>query len=177
MVSCQHSRLSKVDELLTLPQISPYKESLHFENVTNSMVQLKFYFQEITLLANNFDVRGALVYIDIGLNNIVIYFFESDIDNTKFINAVEPFNPEIIYANTQSVLQNIIRPWWHADNSCNIDVKLLGGDGVYNKANRVACSAGFWLKHENEDLLYITTAAHCYDNEVPDPDENYFYYS
>ncbi|KAF0514966.1 hypothetical protein F8M41_017480 [Gigaspora margarita] len=88
----------------------PYKESLHFENVTNSMVQLKFYFQEITLLANNFDVRGALVYIDIGLNNIVIYFFESDIDNTKFINAVEPFNPEIIYANTQSVLQNIIRP-------------------------------------------------------------------
>ncbi|KAF0557222.1 hypothetical protein F8M41_013749 [Gigaspora margarita] len=86
---------SKIEELLALPKISPYNESLHFENVTTSIKQLKDYFQEITLIAD------------------------------KFINAVEPFNPKIIYATTQSVSQNMIRPRRRDVNSRDLDVKYL----------------------------------------------------
>ncbi|RIB05641.1 hypothetical protein C2G38_2219087 [Gigaspora rosea] len=50
-------------ELLALPQISPFNESLHFENVTYSMKELKDYFQGITLMADSYDVQGALIYI------------------------------------------------------------------------------------------------------------------
>ncbi|RIB26687.1 hypothetical protein C2G38_2030019 [Gigaspora rosea] len=165
---------SKVAELLALPQISPYNESLHFENVTDSIEQLKDSFREITLIADSYYVRGALIYINMELNNIVIYFFETGINHTVFINAVEPFNPEIIYANTQSGSKNIIR---RDVNSREIVVNVFGGDGVYNEAEGgVMCSIGYWLKHQQtSDNLYITTAGHCYDDESPG--ENYFYYT
>ncbi|RIB24568.1 hypothetical protein C2G38_2168216 [Gigaspora rosea] len=90
---------SKIGELLALTQINPYKESLHFEIVTNSMNKLNDYFRTIKLIADNYKPRGALIYPDMGFNNIVIYFFDSHINNTEFINAVEPFNPKIIYAD------------------------------------------------------------------------------
>ncbi|RIB12663.1 hypothetical protein C2G38_2041635 [Gigaspora rosea] len=143
---------SKVEELLALPQVSPYSESLHFKNVTNSMEQLKYYFGEITLIANTYEVRGALIYINMEFNNIVIYFFVTHIDHTEFINAVEPFNPKIIYVSTRSVSQTIIRPRRRDVNSRDLEVKVFGGDGVYNKA-----------------------AGHCYD--IESYGENYFYYS
>ncbi|RIB05418.1 hypothetical protein C2G38_2253816 [Gigaspora rosea] len=170
---------SKVEELLALPEISPYNESLHFENVTDSIEQLKSSFRNITLLADSKGVRGALIYINMELNNIVIYFFETNINHTEFINAVEPFNPEIIYANTQSASQNIIRPRRRDVNSRDLVVNVFGGDGVYNEAGGgVMCSIGCWLKHQQHlrNDFYITTAGHCYDNgEIPD--ENYFYYT
>ncbi|KAF0557221.1 S1 family peptidase [Gigaspora margarita] len=167
---------SKVEELLALPQISPYNKSLYFENVTDSIEQLKYSLQEITLIADSYDVRGALIYTNMELNNIVIYFFDTLINHTEFINAVEPFNPEIIYASTQSFSQNMIRPRRRDVNSRDLVVKVSGGDGVYNEAGGgVMCSIGCWLKHQRtSDNLYITTAGHCYDEGS---DENYFYYS
>ncbi|CAG8772440.1 24372_t:CDS:2, partial [Gigaspora margarita] len=88
----------------------------------------------ITLIADSYDVRGALIYTNMELNNIVIYFFDTLINHTEFINAVEPFNPEIIYASTQSFLQNMIRPRRRDVNSRDLVVKVSGGDGVYNEA-------------------------------------------
>ncbi|RIB05419.1 hypothetical protein C2G38_2148556 [Gigaspora rosea] len=166
---------SKVEELLALPDISPFKQSLHFENVTYSMKELKDFFQEITLMADSYDVRGALIYINVELNNVVIYFFYSGIDNTEFIDNVVPLGPEIIYADPQFASQNIIRPRQRDVNSRNIVVNVFGGDGVYNVADGVGlCSVGFWLKHQHlQNRFYITTALHCY--QYVDP--NYFYYT
>ncbi|KAF0424500.1 hypothetical protein F8M41_006568 [Gigaspora margarita] len=108
------------------------------------------------------------------LNNIIIYFFETGIDHTEFIDAVEPFNPIIIGATTQSVSQNIIRPRRHDVNLRDLEVKVSGGDGLYNKASGgIICSAGFWLQHQHlQNHVYIITAGYCIGNEAHDV----FYY-
>ncbi|KAF0534074.1 hypothetical protein F8M41_010248 [Gigaspora margarita] len=125
----------------------------------------------------SYDVRGALIYINLELNNVVIYFFYSGIDNTDFIDNVELFNPEIIYADPQFASQNIVRPRIRDVNSRHLVVNVFSGDGVYNLAGGGSlCSVGFWLKHQYlQNHFYITTAFHCYENEVHGA--NYFYHT
>ncbi|RIB24567.1 hypothetical protein C2G38_2069647 [Gigaspora rosea] len=52
----------------------------------------------------------------------------------------------------------MIRPRRRDVNSRDINYKIFGGDGIYNEADGVICSAGFWLIHKHAQELYITTA-------------------
>ncbi|CAG8802361.1 42369_t:CDS:2, partial [Gigaspora margarita] len=64
-----------------------------------------------------------------------------------YINAVDPFNPSIIYESIPSAPQNILRPQHDARF---LNIIILGGDGSYIKNNNNnsdddrLCSAGFW---------------------------------
>ncbi|CAG8746788.1 34988_t:CDS:1, partial [Racocetra persica] len=98
---------SKVDELLALPQIKPHKNFIYFREANNSMSQLKHNFGKISFLARINDAQKLYILTDMEYNNIVLYFFDRHIDNSEFLNAVERFNPIILYFDEP---QTIIRP-------------------------------------------------------------------
>ncbi|CAG8828211.1 35481_t:CDS:2, partial [Gigaspora margarita] len=76
---------------------------LMINTATNSLYQLSFVFEQIIQLAKAKNAYGAFFYIDIRLNNVVIYL-SSENDNRKkeFIDATKPYNSIIIYANPAS---------------------------------------------------------------------------
>ncbi|KAF0527298.1 hypothetical protein F8M41_013792 [Gigaspora margarita] len=118
---------SKVEELLALPQITPYNHSLDFNEVNNSLNKLK----------NNFG--------KISWNN----------NNAEFLDAVKPFNPTIFYFDGEETPPIIIQPRHDVDNSKGeIRKELLGGDGLFNSAIRRPCSAGFWARSYLRFLLF-----------------------
>ncbi|KAF0377778.1 S1 family peptidase [Gigaspora margarita] len=156
---------SKVDELLALPQIKPYNNSLYFKEANNSLSQLKNNFVEITWLSKLKHAKNLYILTDMEYNNIVLYFFDKQDNNTEFLNAVKPFNPTIFYFNQEETPQTRIRPRRDVNNSKReINSKLLSGDGIYNSANSGHCSVGFWAENiDKQDPLYIITAGHCFD--------------
>ncbi|KAF0559603.1 S1 family peptidase [Gigaspora margarita] len=117
-----------------------------------------------------------MVYIltDMEYNNIVLYFFNSSVSNTDFLNAVEPFHLTIFYFDEETP-QKIIRARNDVDNSKReISTKLLDGEGLYNNANGYLCSAGFWAMSRDEPMpLYIITTGHCINQTSH---RNDFYY-
>ncbi|CAG8722922.1 14561_t:CDS:2, partial [Racocetra fulgida] len=51
------------------------------------------------------------ILTDMEYNNIILYFFDRHTDNSEFLNAVERFDPTILYFDEPlSVTQTIIRP-------------------------------------------------------------------
>ncbi|CAG8671414.1 42893_t:CDS:1 [Gigaspora margarita] len=88
---------SKVDDLLALPQITSNEKFLYFNKANNSMSQIKFNFEQINVRADLIKPKQVFIYIDMLLNNNVLYFERSDINNTEFITAAKPFNPTIFY--------------------------------------------------------------------------------
>ncbi|RIB22790.1 hypothetical protein C2G38_2293809 [Gigaspora rosea] len=156
---------SKVDELLALPQINSYKDFLHFEKANNSISQIYLNFGEIIHITQSMRPQGVIVYIDMSINNNVLYILHSEIDNTEFINAVEPFNPSIIYEDPPPAPQNIIQSQLNDDFN-SVELRILGGDGLYNNETESICSVGFWTRDKyNQNELYIITAGHCMDEE------------
>ncbi|KAF0513448.1 hypothetical protein F8M41_017762 [Gigaspora margarita] len=101
------------------------------------------------------------------LNNNVIYIFNRTFNNSEFINATRPFNPTIIYGKDQenpSFSQNLAQSRRDVD-SRNLEVKVLGGDGLFNEETGSGCSVGFWVKSEDyrgKEVFSIMTAGHCY---------------
>ncbi|KAF0555595.1 S1 family peptidase [Gigaspora margarita] len=166
---------SKVDELLALPQIKPYNNSLYFEEANNSLSQLKNNFAEIFWLSKLKHAKNLYILTDMEYNNIVLNFFNRKDNNTEFLDAVKPFNPTIFYFDGEETPPTIIRPRRDVDNSKReIRNRLLGGEGVYNSATSRPCSAGFWAVNKDEpEPLYIITAGHCI-NETSG--RNDFYY-
>ncbi|KAF0555592.1 S1 family peptidase [Gigaspora margarita] len=166
---------SKVDELLTLPEINPYNNSLHFKQANNSLSQLKNNFVELSFLSKIKHANMVYILTDMEYNNIVLYFFNRSVNNTDFLNAVEPFHPTIFYLDEEKTPQTIIRPRRDVDNSKReIRTKLLDGEGLYNTVNGYLCSAGFWAMSRDEPMpLYIITAGHCFDQTNH---RNDFYY-
>ncbi|RIB14124.1 hypothetical protein C2G38_2248453 [Gigaspora rosea] len=162
---------SKVDDLLALPQINPYKDFLSFIEAENSMSlsQLEYNFDQIAFLASSIKPKMTMIYTEPEVNNNGLYFFNSAINNSEFIKATEPYNPTIIYAGSQSDSQNITQ----IRRGRNLNVKLLGGDGLYN--NGSLCSAGFWATDIfDPNDFYIITAGHCYNERLT---KNEFFYS
>ncbi|RIB12532.1 hypothetical protein C2G38_2249439 [Gigaspora rosea] len=151
---------SKVDELLALPQINPYNNSLYFIEANNSLSQLKNNFGEISFLSKLKHAKNLYILTDMEYNNIVLYFFDRNDNNSEFLDAVKPFNPTIFYFDEEETPQPIIRPRRDVDNSKReIRTKLLNGDGLDNGN---LCSAGFWAMSRDEPMpLYIITAGHC----------------
>ncbi|KAF0561871.1 S1 family peptidase [Gigaspora margarita] len=160
---------SKVDELLKLPQISPYENFLYFLKANKSMSQIKYNFDKIAAITQSLKPRDVLVYIDMKINDVVVFIFNTGtiFNNTEYINAVDPFNPSIIYESTPSAPQNILRPQHDARF---LNIIILGGDGLYiknnnNNSDNRLCSAGFWTSDRNNPpKKYIITAGHCVEN-------------
>ncbi|KAF0527299.1 hypothetical protein F8M41_013793 [Gigaspora margarita] len=134
---------SKVDdELLALPQIKPYNNSLYFKEANNSLSQLKNNFVEISLLSKLKHAKNLYILTEWNIIILFYIFFDKQDSNTEFLNDVKPFNPTIFYFNQEETTQTIRRD---VDNSKReISNKLLSGDGVYNRANNGRCSVGFW---------------------------------
>ncbi|RIB14889.1 hypothetical protein C2G38_2143834 [Gigaspora rosea] len=159
---------SKVDQLLKLPKINPYEDFLYFFKTNNSMSRMKYNFDKIAAITQSFKPKDVLIYIDMSLNNVVVYLFNAlYFNNTKYINAVDPFNPSIIYEYTPSVPQNLLRPQHDARF---LNIRILGGDGLYiknknNDSDNWLCSAGFWTSDRyNPNKKYIIIAGHCVEN-------------
>ncbi|KAF0486343.1 hypothetical protein F8M41_022658 [Gigaspora margarita] len=134
---------SKVDELRALPQINPFINPLHFKPANNSLIQLKNNFDEIYSLSRIKFAKNLYILTDMEYNNIVLYFFDSHDNNTEFLNAVKPFNPIIFYLNGEDFTN-------YNNSKREIRKKLLGGDGLYNRASNYICSAGFWAMNRYE---------------------------
>ncbi|KAF0536666.1 hypothetical protein F8M41_009065 [Gigaspora margarita] len=133
---------SKVDDLLALPQINPYKDFLSFDKAENSMSlsQLEYNFDQIAFEVSSINPERTFIYTDLELNNNVLYFFNSGINNS----ATEPYNPKIIYENSSPASQNITQlrltgitnnvffyAPWRSDSSSG----LLIGPMVYHMTN------------------------------------------
>ncbi|CAG8566955.1 31412_t:CDS:2 [Gigaspora margarita] len=101
---------SKVEELLALPQITPYNHSLDFKEVNNSLNKLKNNFGEISWLSKIKHAKNLYILTDMEYNNIVLYFFNRNDNNTEFLDAAKPFNPAIFYFDGEETPQTIIRP-------------------------------------------------------------------
>ncbi|RIB02163.1 hypothetical protein C2G38_2125847 [Gigaspora rosea] len=115
------------------------------------MSQIQLNFDEISLLAYKFEPKLLFIYTDMEINN-------------NFINATNPFNPTIIYDEDQenpSVSQNLAQSRRDFD-SRNLEVKVLGGDGLLNEDTGSRCSVGFWAKSFSREDFSIVTAGHCY---------------
>ncbi|CAG8843263.1 11077_t:CDS:2, partial [Gigaspora margarita] len=109
-----------------LPQINPHKDFLSFDKAENSMSlsQLEYNFDQIAFEASSINPERTFIYTDLELNNNVLYFFNSGINNSEFIKATEPYNPKIIYENSSPASQNITQ--LRRDfNSRNLKIKLL----------------------------------------------------
>ncbi|RIB26342.1 hypothetical protein C2G38_2138324 [Gigaspora rosea] len=165
---------SKVDDLLALSQITPHEAFLYFKEANNSMSQIKSNFEQISLQASLIKPQKVYIYTDMLINNNVIYILDSNLNNTKFINAIKPFNPTIIHANNPPASQNITQSQYVVD-SRGLEVEVLGGDGLYNEASGVKCSVGFWATNiYDPNEFYIITAGHCYNSDFHN---NLFYYT
>ncbi|RIB24491.1 hypothetical protein C2G38_2241995 [Gigaspora rosea] len=93
---------SDVGHIISLPEIRPYRNLLTFLPANNSLYQLSFVFEQIIQLAKAKNADGIFIYVDIRLNNVVIYFPPQNvIDNRdkEFIDATMPYNPIIFYEN------------------------------------------------------------------------------
>ncbi|KAF0430803.1 hypothetical protein F8M41_005470 [Gigaspora margarita] len=155
---------SKENDLLNLTQIKPYKDFLCFRRADNSMSQIQHNFNEISLLANRLRPKKLFIYTDMKVNNNVLLIFNESVNNSEFINAIKPFNPTIIYHKGQEnppVSQNLAQSRRDVD-SYDLEVRVLGGDGLLNVNTDSQCSVGFWAKSINREAFSIVTAGHCY---------------
>ncbi|KAF0553921.1 hypothetical protein F8M41_019764 [Gigaspora margarita] len=86
---------SDVSHIISLPEIHPYRDLLTFLPASNSLYQLSFVFEQIIQLAKAKNAYRVYLYVDIRLNNVVIYLSqnESDKRNKEFIDATKPYNP------------------------------------------------------------------------------------
>ncbi|KAF0430804.1 S1 family peptidase [Gigaspora margarita] len=156
---------SKVNYLLSLPQIIPYKDFLYFIKANNSLSQMQHDFSGIKGLVQKIRPNQLFIYTDMEINNNVIYLLDRNFNNSEFIDATKPFNPTIIYRKYQknlSVSQNLAQSRRDVD-SRNLEVEVLGGDGILNENYGFPCSVGFWVTSIDSNDFSIVTAGHCGD--------------
>ncbi|CAG8792583.1 11092_t:CDS:2, partial [Gigaspora margarita] len=117
---------------------------------------------------HNIDVY---LYVDISLNNIVIYLEQSQSDpkNSEFINAIDQYNPILKYPppDQPTTKQQSTMKLYKKDRR-QVEKDLLCGEGIYRKRRGLidnSCSIGFFAKHANNpDITYAVTTGHCYTN-------------
>ncbi|RIB03748.1 hypothetical protein C2G38_2254815 [Gigaspora rosea] len=139
-----------------------YLNFITFVNANNSIVTLADRFLKIFNLIKQFKPKSIQCYIDMELNNIVIRHSQT-INNNEFLNSVREYNPIFIQPSV-----NFPHP--RCKEGINqlpilrrdINLKILGGEGLMNLLKREECSVGFWARdNNNENLNYIVTAGHC----------------
>ncbi|CAG8814352.1 17211_t:CDS:2, partial [Gigaspora rosea] len=106
------------------------------------------------------------ISIEPEFNNVVIYLNMHDGKNKKFIENVETLNPSpIIKPLSNKEKEEILFNSSTLVEKRNIYILVDGGNkivSVNDHANgTLACSAGFWIKKNNED--FILTAGHCFE--------------
>ncbi|KAF0503182.1 hypothetical protein F8M41_019680 [Gigaspora margarita] len=148
-------------------QIQPYLDVLSFKPVTKSLETLQTSLDQIFDLANVNDVDEAIFGLFPEENNNIIYMYEESKEiNQAFINAVEQYGPKIIFHPREISLNTEI-----SINKRNLDILLLGGDGLFNQVKRR--SIGFLAKAKNETKNYIVTVEHC--RKESGDDTEFFY--
>ncbi|RIB17106.1 hypothetical protein C2G38_2038017 [Gigaspora rosea] len=154
---------SAADEIKNSPEMAPYKDLLSFKESRNSLAKLKHSFLWITKIANyHKPVNIVAIFLDMKLNNVVITLHHKyDRTNTVFLMSIKKYHPILEYSgSSNSANSNIIGPKSKYNVRTN-DIHILAGDGLYNYAVYVTCSAGFWAK-DNVNIVYIVTAGHCF---------------
>ncbi|CAG8793974.1 3774_t:CDS:2 [Gigaspora margarita] len=95
--------MSKVHEILSIPEVKPYEQFLDFKKVNNSLAYLKSSFNEIKNLAKQKKPIAIMSGIFPKLNNILIIvdYLERDANETEvlqeFLRSVSQYNPEIFF--------------------------------------------------------------------------------
>ncbi|CAG8796380.1 14781_t:CDS:2 [Gigaspora margarita] len=147
-----------------------YLEVLLFKPASKSLDTLKTSADEIFDLI----IGNGAIEVMFGIfpeeNNIIIFMNEENKDtNEEFINAVEEYEPKIIfYPLSREILS---KPETSIDKR-SLDIMVLGGDGLYTEIK--GCSVGFLATAKNEDKSYIVTADHCKNDKKGD--ETKFFY-
>ncbi|CAG8805110.1 8665_t:CDS:1, partial [Racocetra persica] len=90
---------SKGEKLKSIPEIEPYARFLEIETAPNSLANLSSSFEQILQLAKNTKAIDVYLYVNISMNNVVVYLeqIEHDPKNQEFINAIKKFEPKFIY--------------------------------------------------------------------------------
>ncbi|KAF0378371.1 S1 family peptidase [Gigaspora margarita] len=151
---------SKVDEIRN--KMKNYQEYLNFIAANNTLSQLNSTFNQTFILAQQFNLTNCIISIEPKFNNVVIYLSMDDGKNKEFIENVETFNPRPII----KLLPNEEKEEILFNSSTLVEKRILytlveGGSRIVHN-NGIACSAGFWMKKNNED--FIVSAGHCYIN-------------
>ncbi|RIB24385.1 hypothetical protein C2G38_2242041 [Gigaspora rosea] len=160
--------LSKFNDLISLPEINPHRNFFHPGNATISTAQLRKNFEQITQIALNIRPINIFFYINIEINNIILFFeYKNNTINEKFINETEPFHPHIIYAEEPpySLAQQTIKS---PRDVRKISVIIPGGEGIFNHGpESYGCSVGFWARDAiNTKNTYIITTGHGIDSRL-----------
>ncbi|RIB22834.1 hypothetical protein C2G38_2033273 [Gigaspora rosea] len=170
---------ANVSYITSLPGVHPYVDLLNFTIIDNSTDKLSDSFEQIIKLAKKYIAVDVYLYVDISLNNIVIYLEQSKSDpkNSEFINATDQYYPILIYQppDPPTTKQQSTMKLYNNDKR-QIDKVLLCGEGIYRGSRTeidYSCSIGFFAKlANNSDVTYAVTTGHCYT----DRGSNIFYY-
>ncbi|RIB26107.1 hypothetical protein C2G38_2030498 [Gigaspora rosea] len=140
------------------------QDFLNFITANNTLSQLNSTFNQTFILAQQFNITNYEISIEPEFNNVIIYL-KNDEKNKKFIEKVETLNPSPIIKllPNEEKEEKLFNSSILVEKS-NLNILVNGGSRIVNlNANGVlACSAGFWMKKNNED--FIVTAGHCPDH-------------
>ncbi|KAF0501149.1 protease [Gigaspora margarita] len=164
--------MSKVPEILSIPEVKRYESFLDFRKVNNSLSYLKSSFNEITKLAKQNNPEGIFVSINSKFNNIII-IVETIRRNSsqeevlgEYIRTVSQYNPEVIFLNSSRSLNSLTSLHnKRGSNPSRITETLFCGQVIHNDFDDTVCSAGFFAK--NSSHTFLVTTGHCnYDFKV-----------
>ncbi|KAF0515744.1 hypothetical protein F8M41_017279 [Gigaspora margarita] len=161
--------MSKVPEILSIPEVNRYERFLDFRKVNNSLSYLKSSFSEITKLAKQNKPTGIFVNINPKFNNIFIIVYDAIRNDSQeevleeYIRSVSQYNAEVIFTNSSNSLNSLtsLHTKRGLSNSRLVET-IFCGQGIYNEFDEVTCSAGFFVK--NQSHTFLVTAGHCNDN-------------
>ncbi|RIB00790.1 hypothetical protein C2G38_2051382 [Gigaspora rosea] len=161
-----------IPDIRNKSEIQKYLEVLSFKPASKSLDTLKTSIDKIfdLIISNN------AVQVFFGIfpeeNNIVIFMYEEyNETNQAFINAVEEYEPKIIFYPLETLGgETLSKPEISMDKR-SIDIMVLGGDGLFTEFK--VCSVGFWAKAKNEAKTYIVTADHC--RTIPGDETEFVY--
>ncbi|RIB22835.1 hypothetical protein C2G38_2033274 [Gigaspora rosea] len=169
---------ANVSYITSLPEVQPYVDLLNFTIVDNPTDKLSDSFEQIVKLAKEKNAVDVYLYVDISLNNIVIYLEQnqSDSKNSEFINATDQYNPILIYQPPDPPNTKQQSAMKLNNDRRQVEKDILCGEGIYRKKGNVIdylCSIGFLANDANKpDTTLAVTTGHCHT----DRGSNIFYY-
>ncbi|CAG8615234.1 7861_t:CDS:1 [Cetraspora pellucida] len=166
---------SKAKYISSLRGVKQYNNLIEFKNASNSLVELRSKFQKIRDLAQQNLPKKVEIFIDMKENNVVVHI-KRQLGDRKFIDAIMPFKPLILFVTSQKQSSSSFNSTHPSISKRDINNVILGGDGLYNEANGGICSTGLWARDKvDPNVTFIISAGHCFDQSKSNS-ENLFHY-
>ncbi|CAG8807111.1 7328_t:CDS:1 [Gigaspora margarita] len=162
-----------------------YKDLLEFKQVSRSLDDLNDTFSKLINIADQYNAADFILSNEYEFNNIVLYCYNKCQKNNDFINYAKNFGVIINYLENGDLFPSSDSKFKYRHNKTkrnspnqdkrNLEIQLLGGDGIHNKAEEgikpMTCSAGFWVS--NGSQIFLASAGHCtlYGPYVKPPDD------